>query len=136
MSNYRSAFTVILKATGVTLLLYFLLQMLIGLLAVNGTLPENRLVPVQAVSMALAVLPGGMYAARKAGLGALPSALLTALCLCVVLLLLGFLLFDGLSCSVASGLLLLGAVVGSLLAGAAGRNGKKRKQRRRVPVRK
>jgi len=135
MSKYRSALIVIGKAVGLSFLLYLLLQMIIGLLAVRGTLPENRLLAVQTGAMALALLPGGIYAARKAGLGALPSALLTALCLCAVLAVLGLLVFGGPSWSMETGVLLAGAAGGSVLAGVAGGTGKKRGRKKRPAVR-
>ncbi len=135
MSKYRSALTVIGKATGLSLLLYLLLQMLIGALAVRGTLPENRLLAAQTASIVLALLPGGVYAARKAGLGALPSALLSALCLSAVLAVLGILTFGGVSWSVETGVLLLGAAGGSVLSGVLGSTGKKRSRKKRAAVR-
>jgi len=135
MSKYRSALIVIGKATGLSLLLYLLLQMLIGVLAVRGTLPESRLLAAQTASIVLALLPGGVYAARKAGLGALPSALLTALCLCAALAVLGVLIFGGVSCTMETGVLLLGAAGGSILAGVVGGTGKKRGRKKRAAVR-
>jgi len=135
MSKYRSALIVIGKATGFSLLLYLLLQMLIGVLAVRGTLPESRLLAAQTGAIVLALFPGGVYAARKAGLGALPSALLTALCLCAALAVLGVLIFGGVSCTMETGVLLLGAAGGGILAGVAGGTGKKRGRKRRVAVR-
>ncbi len=135
MSKYRSALIVIGKATGLSLLLYLLLQMLIGALAVRGTLPESRLLAAQTASMALALLPGGVYAARKAGLGALPSALLTALCLCAVLAVLGILVFGGVSWSMETGVLLAGAAGGSVLSGVVGSAGKRRSGKKRPTVR-
>ncbi len=132
MKNYRSTLTVILKAAGLSLLLFLLAQALLALLAVRGTLPEERTLAAQTASMALTLLPGGIYAARRSGLGPLPGALVTALCLCAVLALLGVLLYDGLAWCGETGVLLLGAAAGGVLAGILGSGGKKRKRKKRA----
>lgn len=135
MSKYRSVLVVIGKAAGFSLLLYLLLQMLIGTMAVRGALPENRLLAAQTVSIVLSLLPGGVYAARKAGMGAIPSALLTAVCLCAILAVLGILIFGGVSWCTETGVLLTGAAGGSVLAGVVGGMGKKRGRKKRTAVR-
>lgn len=134
MKNYRFTLTVILKAAGLSLLLFLLSQALLALLAVRGTLPEERTLAAQTVSIALTLLPGGIYAARRSGLGSLPGALVTALCLCAVLALLGILLYDGFIWCGETGVLLLGAASGGVLAGILGSGGKKRKRKKRALV--
>ncbi len=125
----KSAITVILKAAGAALLVYLVLQMGIGLLAVKGTLPEGKLLAAQGAAMALSLLPAGWYAAGKAGLGARPGALLTAVCLCAVLALLGLLIFDGPAWGTDTAVLLGSALAGSVLAGVLGGCRRKRKKR-------
>lgn len=130
MSKQKESAAAFLKGTGMTLLLYILLQMLLALLAVKGALPEKRLFPAQAVTAVLAMLPGGLYAARRSGLGALPAAMLTALSFAILLSLVGLLVYDGVAQTGQTVVLLLAAAAGGLLAGLLGGGGKKKRKKR------
>lgn len=132
MSKQKSMAVILLKCVGAALLLYLVLQLLLALLTVKGALPEAKLFHAQVCTAVLAVLPGGIYAGRHSGLGALTAAMLVAAGVAVTALLLGLLIWDGIAQTAETGIRLLAMAAGGVLAGLlSARGGKKRRKKRR-----
>lgn len=118
----------ILLALGI----YLLEQLLVALLLVRGTLPEQSVFPVVAVTCLLAALAGGISCVRRSAWGRLPSGLLAAGGFAAVLIAVGLLSWEGITWTGHGGILLLCALAGGLLAGVlGGRQGRRVKRKRR-----
>ena len=131
MAKNQTLPAVLARGIGGTLLLYTLMQLLLALAAVRGLAPEERLPVLQVASAALAVLPGGMYAARRSGLGAMWGALWTAAGFALLTALVGLLCFDSVVPDRDTGLRLGASAVGGAAAGLLCAGGGKKKKKRR-----
>lgn len=104
---------------------YLLGLLLISMLLVKGSLPEGGSVPMVAVLCVLSVLAGGVLAVRltrqKVG------GLLTAVLFLSVLVLAGLGFWEEIAWLGHGGILMLCALAGGLLAGAAGPKTRRRR---------
>lgn len=108
---------------------YLLGLLLLALLLVKGTVPERSAFPAVAVLCVLAVLCGGLVAARRSPWGTLPAALLCAVLFAAVLAAVGTGFWQGITWTGRGGILLLCALGGGVLAGLLG--GRRRGKRKR-----
>ncbi|MDY3281935.1 TIGR04086 family membrane protein [Dysosmobacter sp.] len=134
MAHNKTLPVVLARGIGGSLLVYTAMQLLLALLAVRGAVPENRIPALQVISAALAVLPGGMYAARRSGLGTMWGALWTALGFAVLAALAGLLFFDSVAVNSETGVRLAAIAAGGVISGLLCSGGRKKKKRR--PARK
>ena len=125
MSKGKTAITVG-KGIGISLALYLLLQFLWALLLVKSVVPEERAGLLVTVSCGIAAFLGAGFAAKK-GAG-FPSALGSTVGFLALVLLAGYLIFDGMA---QQGWLLL--AVGLVCGCAAGMSkvGKKKRKKRK-----
>ena len=131
MAKGKTLPVVLAWGIGGSLLVYTVLQLLLALLAVQGVVAEGRLPALQVASAALAVLPGGMYAARRSGLGTLWGALWTAAGFAALTALAGLLCFDSVALDAGTGLRLGAIAAGGVAAGLLCAGGGKKKKKRR-----
>ena len=132
MAKSKTLPVVMARGIGGSLLVYTAMQMLLALLAVRGVMAEERLPALQVASAALAVLPGGMYATRRSGLGTLWGALWTAAGFAALVALVGLLCFDSVALDAGTGLRLGAIAAGGTAAGVLCAGGGKKEKRRRV----
>ena len=133
MSKQKSAAISIGKGIGLAAVIYIGFQLFLAFLAVKGILPEKKLFPAQVVTATLATLAGSGYAGRKALIGTLPAAMMTAGGFAAAIALLGLLLYDGLLQSGETAVRLLAIGVGGLLAGLTASGGRKKKRKKTHP---
>lgn len=103
--------------------------LLLALLMVRGTVPEESALPLTAGLCVLSAAGGGGVTARRSK-AALPSSVGVALCALAVLALISLLCWQGPALNGRSGLLALCVLAGGLLGGAAGRRGSRRRRKR------
>ena len=132
MAKSKTLPVVLAWGIGGSLLAYTAMQLLLALLAVRGVVAEERLAALQVASAALAVLPGGMYAARRSGLGTLWGALWTAAGFAAMTALAGLLCFDSVALDGGTGLRLGAIAAGGAATGLLCAGGRKKKKRRKV----
>ncbi|WP_298029748.1 hypothetical protein [uncultured Dysosmobacter sp.] len=118
-----------LLGTALALGVYLLGLLALAWLLVRGTLPESAAFPAVAGLCAAATFSGGLVSARRMNIGTLPAALLPVGCFILVLLAVGFGVWQNVAYTGRSGGLLLCALAGGLLAGLLGGR-RKRKPRR------
>lgn len=104
---------------------YLLGLLLLSMLLVKGTVPEGGGFPMVAVLCALSALAGGVLAVRLTRRK--ESGLLTAAIFLLVLVLAGLGLWEEITWLGQGGVLLLCALAGGLLAGAAGPKTRRRR---------
>lgn len=109
----------------VSLGVYLLGLLLVTLLLVRGTLPEGGSFPAAAVLCALSVLAGGALAVRLTRRR--ESGLLTAAIFLLALVLAGLGFWEEITWLGQGGVLLLCALAGGVLAGAAGPKTRRRR---------
>ncbi|MBU5627207.1 TIGR04086 family membrane protein [Oscillibacter sp. MSJ-2] len=126
MSKGKTAITVG-KGIGISLALYLLLQFLWALLLIKSVVPEERAGVLVTVSCGIAAFVGARFAAKK-GAG-FPSALGSTCGFLALVLLAGYLIFDGMA---QQGWILLAVgLVCGCVAGMSKVGKKKRKKRKR-----
>ena len=103
---------VVLVSSGISLVSYLLVQMLLALLVVKRSVPESASVPVLGVCAALSVFIGGFYATKKLPLGTMSSSLIVLGIFLAFLVMLGVLCCKGLVWSPNAAVLLIASVVG------------------------
>lgn len=122
---------VFLQGTLLALGVYLAGILLLALLMVKGSAPENTALPLTAALCVLGAAGGGGVTARRTKKpGALPSALLVSLCFLGVLVLLGLMCWQGPALNGHSGILALCALAGGVLGGVLG-SGKPRRKKKR-----
>lgn len=127
----RAPWEILLRGCLLSLGIYFLGILLLALLAVKGTLPEDGLLPTLGVLCAAAGLCGALPAVRRIPWGRLPAGLLGGAAFACVLLLLGACIWQGgFSWSGSGGVLIACALGGGVLA--AFLSGRKRRTGKRL----
>lgn len=104
--------------------------LLMALLVVRGSAPENAAFPVTAALCVLGTACGGWQAARRSSLGPLPASLLAAILFAAVLAGMGLLLYHSLTWSGRGGVVLLCALAGGILGGLLGSRRSRRRKKR------
>ena len=113
----------------VGVVLYMLFQLMLAMLIVNGTLPEERIVGAQMLAGAISALLAGVVAWGITGWRIASAA--TSLAMSVLVMIAGFLIYDGVVMNVSAflrlGAMLLGGSVFSLIREGkrGGRKGRK-----------
>ena len=115
--------------------IWILWQLGLAALAEKGIVPEDALGPGQAAGAFLAALAGGLWAARRSGLGTLTAGLAAAAVFLGYCAVLGFLLFGELTLEGAglrnlAAALAGGAAAGLLCSGRKRSRGGKRSRRK------
>ena len=131
MAKGKTLPVVLAWGIGGSLLAYTAMQLLLALLAVRGVVAEARLPALQVASAAAAVVPGGIYAARRSGLGTLWGALWTAAGVALLTALVGLLCFDSVALDAGTGLRLGAIAAGGVAGGVLCAGGRKKKKKRR-----
>jgi len=131
MSNQRSAILLIIKSTGIALLLYVLLQMLLALLTVRGSIPAEKLTAIQTFCAAAAIFPCCLYCEKHLSMNSVAVGILSAAVYVFCQVIIGLLVYEKMTptellLSRAMILISIGAVTGFMRTGKT-----KRKKRRR-----
>lgn len=126
-----TSWVVFLRAGVLTMGIYLLGILLTALMLVKNVMPETAGFPLVAVFAFLAVLSGGVLAARGSAWGTMPAALLNTAVFMAVLLLVGMACWqEGVGLTGSGSILLLCALAGGMVAGlVGGRRGRRRKRK-------
>ena len=121
----------VLFGLGIALLGYLLLLTLLALLMVRSAIPESAMFPAVGVCCGIASLVCGVCCSKCFPMGTLPNALIGSGGFGLILLVIGFFSWDGITWMGHGGILLLCVLLGGILAGLfSNRTGKRQKRRR------
>ena len=118
------------RGIGAAVGIYLACMVVLALLLAKGVLPESRSFPAVAVCCFLSPFLGGICVGRSA-LGRWGKGAVVAAGFAVILIAVGLLCWDGILWAGHGGILLLCALAGGLLSGAAGRKKRGRRVQRK-----
>lgn len=130
MKKQSTAFALFVAITD-TYLLYLGAQLLLAAAAVRTPIPAGYLATIQFLICAVAVLAGGKFAARRAGMGSMAGSLSAAGGFAALVLLSGFLLYNRIAPAGEGIRFLLAVLSGSILAGIPEKRKRKTMKRKR-----